>query len=102
MPEDGLVMLYCLTMLQVYNGDEEAVGILEDLNGFYDEMENGDSLEAETQADALVEVLLSFEAKPSKFFRRISLQVFGCIAPEVTLEGIQSLIRVCLPPLFMG
>lgn len=48
-------------------------------------------------SDALVEILLSFASKPSKLFRRMSEQVFGVFANQITADGLQSLISVsCL------
>jgi DNA polymerase phi len=45
-------------------------------------------------SNALVEILLSFASKPSKLFRRMSEQVFGVFADQITADGLQSLISV--------
>ena len=88
----ALVLLYHLTLLQVYNEEAEAVEILEDLNHHYDLFV--EKKEDSIRPDALVEVLLSFASKPSKLLRRISLQAFGAFASQITRDGLQSLIRV--------
>ena len=89
---DGVVLLYHLTLLQVFNGEPEAVEILEDLNSTYSKASRG--TEGLANSDALVEILLSFASKPSKFMRRISLQAFAAFAPRLSPEGLESLIRV--------
>lgn len=45
-------------------------------------------------SNALVEILLSFASKPSQLFRRMSEQVFGVFADQVTADGLQSLTSV--------
>ena len=89
---DGLILLYHLALLQVYSGEAEAVTIVEDLNAYHDKM--AEEVDAFMDADVLVEVLLSFASKPSKFLRKIGLQAFASFAVQITQEGLQSLIRV--------
>ena len=92
---EGLLLLYSLVMFQVYNGDAEAVEILEDLIAFQgSSAENSGRERLEDHYDALIEILLSFAAKPSKFLRRITNTVFEGIVPQVTSKGLQSLVRV--------
>lgn len=54
--------------------------------------EKGDVSDA---SDALVEILLSFASRSSRLFRRVSEQVFGAFADQVTADGLDSLISVC-------
>jgi DNA polymerase phi len=89
---DGIILLYHLALLQVYSGEPEAVTIVEDLNEYHDTLANDDG--SFMGSDVLVEVLLSFASKPSKFLRKISLQAFGSFAAQISQEGLQSLIRV--------
>lgn len=96
--EEGLLLLYCLTLFQVYNGDAEAVEILEDLLAYHEQSEvqsttNG-APKPEDQSDALIEILLSFASKPSKFLRRMINIIFEGIAPRVTSKGLDSLVRI--------
>ena len=89
---EGVILLYHLALLQVYSGEAEAVTIVEDLNAYHDKLADEDK--SFTGSDVLVEVLLSFASKPSKFLRKISLQAFASFAAQVTQDGLQSLIRV--------
>ena len=89
---DGLILLYHLALLQVYSGEAEAVTIVEDLNAYHDEMAEED--DAFMDAEVLVELLLTFASKPSKFLRKVSLQAFASFAAQITQEGLHSLIRV--------
>jgi DNA polymerase phi len=95
---EGLLLLYCLTLFQVYNGDAEAVEILEDLITYHEQYEaqsiQNDSQTAEDQSDALIEILLSFASKPSKFLRRMINIIFEGFAPQVTSKGLESLLRI--------
>ncbi|KAJ5585498.1 uncharacterized protein N7459_005298 [Penicillium hispanicum] len=90
-------LLYSMTVLQVYNGDADAVSMLDELEfchaKFLGEQDSkkGDTSDA---SDALVEILLSFASKQSQLFRRMSEQVFGAFADQVTANGLESLISI--------
>jgi DNA polymerase phi len=91
-----------MTILQVYNGDADAVSMLDELKFCYSRFlghkksEQGPTSEA---SDTLVEILLSFASKQSQLFRRTSEQVFGAFADQITSTGLRSLVAVC--PRFM-
>lgn len=53
--------------------------------------DSGDGADA---SDVLVEILLSFASRPSRLFRRVSEQVFGAFADQITANGLDSLISV--------
>jgi DNA polymerase phi len=90
-------LVYSLTILQVYNGDADAVSMLDELAFCYTKFWGDKKSKKEDKSDAsnaLVEILLSFASKPSKLFRRMSEQVFGVFASQITADGLQSLISV--------
>ncbi|KAJ5102667.1 hypothetical protein N7532_003196 [Penicillium argentinense] len=93
-------LLYSMTVLQVYNGDADAVSMLDELAFCYtkflgDEASKKKKKEDTSDAsDALVEILLSFASKQSQLFRRMSEQVFGAFADQVTENGLESLISI--------
>ncbi|PGH31412.1 DNA polymerase phi subunit [[Emmonsia] crescens] len=89
-------LLYSMTILQVYNGDADAVSMLDELKFCYSKFlgHKSERDEADEASDALVEILLSFASKQSQLFRRMSEQVFGAFADQVTATGLQSLIDV--------
>ncbi|KAL2369832.1 hypothetical protein RJ035_007273 [Blastomyces gilchristii] len=89
-------LLYSMTILQVYNGDADAVSMLDELKFCYSKFlgHKAERDEANEASDALVEILLSFSSKQSQLFRRMSEQVFGAFADQVTATGLQSLIDV--------
>jgi DNA polymerase phi len=90
-------LLYSMTILQVYNGDADAVSMLDEVGFCYDKFwgQKRDKKEDTSDAsDALVEILLSFASKPSQLFRRMSEQVFGVFADQITADGLESLISV--------
>ncbi|EFE33163.1 uncharacterized protein ARB_07915 [Trichophyton benhamiae CBS 112371] len=92
-----LKLLYSLTILQVYNGDADAVSMLDELKMCYDKFlshKKSNDEESGQASDALVEILLSFASKPSHLFRKMSEQVFGAFAEKLTPTGLQSLLAI--------
>ena len=91
-------LLYSMTILQVYNGDADAVSMLDELKFCYSRFlghkksEHGTASEA---SDTLVEILLSFASKQSQLLRRTSEQVFAAFADQITSTGLRSLVGVC-------
>lgn len=91
-------LLYSMTVLQVYSGDADAVSMLDELEFCYAKFlgdESNKKKDTSDASDALVEILLSFASKQSQLFRRMSEQVFGAFADQVTENGLESLISVC-------
>ncbi|KAK5465368.1 DNA-directed DNA polymerase [Exophiala xenobiotica] len=96
---DGLCLLYCLVLFQIYTGQHEAVEILQDLLEYHDHWEASKSTKSKAQtednpADAMIEIILSFASTPSKFLKRITLQIFEAFAPYVSRNGLDSLCRI--------
>ncbi|KKK26584.1 hypothetical protein ARAM_007229, partial [Aspergillus rambellii] len=94
---DAFKLLYSMTILQVYNGDADAVSMLDELDFCYSKIfgdKKSKKEETSEASDALVEILLSFASKPSQLFRRMSEQVFTAFAPSVTETGLESLVSI--------
>lgn len=92
-------MLYGLAILQLYDEDNDAPGILQDLNSYQENQPSRSSEHRDTgKADPMLEILLSFASKPSRFFHRVGLQTFRAFASKVSRSGLQSLIRVRQSP----
>ena len=87
-------LLYSLTILQMYNGDSDAVTILDELRNCYDSLVKHREKDKQGGSEVLVEILLSLVSKPSLLFRRLAQQVFGAFAPCVNATGLQSMIAV--------
>ncbi|KAI9834924.1 MAG: hypothetical protein M1819_002647 [Sarea resinae] len=87
-------LLYSLTILQVYNGDGDAISILDELKACSEKVLDPKKGGGEEASDILVEVLLSFVSKPSVLFRKLAQQVFTAFAADITSEGLQSMITV--------
>lgn len=88
-------LLYALVLLQIYNGDADAVGMLDELKSCYDTLIKHKSKSEQASTDALIEILLGFAAKPSALFRRLASQVFSTCTSDLSQEGLQSMIKVC-------
>ncbi|KAL8732927.1 MAG: hypothetical protein Q9181_003776 [Wetmoreana brouardii] len=91
---DAFDLLCSLTILQIYNGDADAVSMLDELQDCYNLLIKRREEGKEQGAEVLVEVLLGFAAKPSQLFRRLAQQVFGAFASEISRNGLQSMIKV--------
>ena len=92
MAAEGFVLLYSLTLLQVYNGDGDAIMMLDDLDASRKAMaKNKDSGEG---SDAFVEIVLSFLGNPRILFRKIGEEAFSIFASEIGSEGLQSLAEI--------
>lgn len=96
---DGMAMLYALTLLQVYNGETEAAEVLRDVLYYQERHEEQNQTIKESHAEVddsqtMVEILLSIVSQPSKLMRRLALQIFESFAPLMSGNGLQSLIRV--------
>ena len=88
----ALELLYSLTILQVHNEEADAVGILVELNQSFKPLLQQKSRPQDS--GTLIEILLSFIAKPSQLFRRLAQQVFRACASELDDTALQSLIKV--------
>jgi DNA polymerase phi len=92
MAAEGFVLLYSLTLLQVHNGDGDAIMMLDDLDASRKAMaKNKDSGEG---SDAFVEIVLSFLGNPRTLFRKIGEEAFTIFASEIGSEGLQSLAEI--------
>lgn len=83
-----------MTILQVYNGDTEAVSIIHELDTCHQSISEKQNLVGSESFDILLEVLLSFLAKPSALFRKLAGQVFAIFTADVTSDGLQSLVEI--------
>jgi DNA polymerase phi len=95
-PLQALALLYSLVIFQLYNGESEALSILDELKLCYDKLIRHKYI-ADSDADAsevLVELLLSFISKPSALLRKVAQHVFGAFMTEMTAAGLRLMIDV--------
>ncbi|KAL9023585.1 MAG: hypothetical protein Q9196_007111, partial [Gyalolechia fulgens] len=97
---EAFMLLYSLTIVQVYNGDADAVGMLEELHSCYDLLIKDQGKDTQQGSEVLIEILLGFSAKPLQLFKRLTQQVFSAFASEINRNGLQSMIKV--RPLALG
>lgn len=94
MAAEGFMLLYSLTLLQVYNGEGDAVMMLDDLDASRKAMSKKKEGSASQGQDAFVEIVLSFLGNPRTLFRRIGEEAFTIFASEISAEGLQSLTDI--------
>ncbi|KAL3419081.1 DNA polymerase v [Phlyctema vagabunda] len=89
-PLHALALLYSLVIFQLYNGESEAVSILEELKLCYDKLiRHKDTEDSDVEAsEVLVELLLSFISKPSALLRKVTQHVFSAFMGEMTAGGL--------------
>ena len=88
----SLELLYSLTILQVYNEETDAAEILVELNHSFKPLLH--KKKCSQEAATLIEILLSFVAKPSQLFRRLAQEVFTAYASELDGTALQSMVEV--------
>ncbi|KAF2688077.1 hypothetical protein K458DRAFT_440797 [Lentithecium fluviatile CBS 122367] len=90
----GFALLYTFTLLQVYNGDTDAVMMLEDLQTSSKAMLETTKDSATPTQDGFVEILLSFLGNPRTLFHKTAVEAFTIFASALSLEGLRSLTDV--------
>lgn len=95
----ALRLLYSLTILEVYNGDADALAMLDELEQCYKPIRNAFEAEAKPAqhqdgSQAFVEIILSFIAKPSQLFRRMAHHVFNTYASNLRASGMETMLTI--------
>jgi DNA polymerase phi len=95
-PLQALALLYSLVIFQLYNGEPEAVSILDELKVCYDKfIRHKDTEESNVDvSEVLVELLLSFISKPSALLRKVTQHVFGAFMAEINVGGLKLMTDV--------
>ena len=95
---ESFKLLYSLTILQGYEGDQDAIELVDELKSCYDGLlkKKRAGPDADDASGAMVEILLSFASKPSQMFRKMGQSVFGAFTSHLGPGGLHSLIDVSL------
>jgi DNA polymerase phi len=81
--------------LQLYDEDSDAPAILQDLNTYqHSYRRNSPKNNDAGQPESIIEIILSFLFKPSRFFHQSGLLAFRAFTSQVSRSGLQSLARV--------
>ena len=88
------MLLYCLAILQVYDGDGDAVLMLDDLDLSRRVMLNTKQSSKVRDQDPFVEIILSFLGNPRSLFRKIAQESFTIFVSDITSEGLASLTAI--------
>jgi DNA polymerase phi len=94
MAAEGFILLYSLTLLQVYNGEGDAVMMLDDLDVSRKTMLKKAKGPAEEGSDVFVEIVLSFLGNPRTLFRKIGEEALSIFASEISEDGLSSLTAI--------
>jgi DNA polymerase phi len=94
MAAEGFILLYSLTLLQVYNGEGDAVMMLDDLDTSRKAMLKKAKGSAKEGSDVFVEIILSFLGNPRTLFRKIGEEALSIFASEISAEGLSSLTDI--------
>lgn len=85
----ALMLLYSMSFLQALGGDPDSLSMLEDLELCYQSYESSDDTTV-----ILIEILLSFLSRGSAVLRTMAEQVFAAFAPDMTEDGLQSMLDI--------
>lgn len=88
----GLGLLLALLLHEVYDGNVEAVEMLQDAISIANESLAGQNLSR--AADQVLEIIISFMSKPSKFRRRVCTLIFEAFALHISFDGIDSISHI--------
>jgi DNA polymerase phi len=94
MAAEGFILLYSLTLLQVYNGEGDAVMMLDDLDVSRKALLKKAKGSTEKGSDVFVEIVLSFLGNPRTLFRKIGEETLSIFASEISSEGLSSLTDI--------
>jgi len=97
-------LLYSLVILQVYNGESDALSVLEDLQSIQKRILKTNKkskkkavTDEEMEMDpseVLVDILLSFLSKPSMLLKRLAQTVFTSFCDSITRAGLERCFEV--------
>ena len=91
---EGFILIYSLTLLQVYNGEGDAVMMLTDIDTAHTGMFNKNKESTADDPDQFVEIILSFLGNPRTLFHKIGEEAFSIFSSEIRPDGLQSLITI--------
>ncbi|KAK8050433.1 hypothetical protein PG994_012163 [Apiospora phragmitis] len=86
-PSLSLALLYAITILQLYDGDADALTTLEDLKQCSEKLKETDA----AASSLLVEILLSMVSRQSPLMRQITQQVFEAFTPQLSADALEGL-----------
>ena len=90
----GFKLLYSIIILQVYNGEADALNILDEVQDCYTSLSRPGDKEQDPSSEVLIEILLSLVSRQSQLYRRIAQHVFGTFASYINAEGLRSMLKV--------
>lgn len=92
----ALALIYSLAIFQLYNGESEAISVLDELKLCYDKLvRHKDTEDSDMEAsEVLVQLLLSFLSKPSALLRKVSQHVFQAFIGDITSGGLKLITEV--------
>ncbi|KAF2031109.1 hypothetical protein EK21DRAFT_64168 [Setomelanomma holmii] len=91
---EGFILLYSLTILQVYNGEGDAVMMLDDLDVSRKAMLKKAKESTDEGSDVFVEIVLSFLGNQRTLFRKIGEEALSIFASEISAAGLSSLTDI--------
>lgn len=91
--EKALLMLTCVTILQAFTGDPDALSLLDELSDYHDSLKDPQDSREDTN-DSMMELLLSIAARPSQSNRKLIEQVFGALAAGLSENSMQSMLDI--------
>ncbi|ODV98359.1 hypothetical protein PACTADRAFT_48137 [Pachysolen tannophilus NRRL Y-2460] len=92
-------LLFSMSILQVYAGDEESIGVIQELTVAFDKIFNFEDESGNTQSESiemLLEIVLSFISQKSALLKRLSLLVWENLSKDLTAANFDMLYDILL------
>lgn len=90
--EQGLALLIATLVYEVYDGEGESAEMLEDVNAMAEDVLA--KADENKVADHMIDIVLSFMSRASKYHRRVGSLVFEAFAGHMSREGLRSLTDI--------
>ncbi|CDK24243.1 unnamed protein product [Kuraishia capsulata CBS 1993] len=90
-------LLFSSTLLQLYSGDAESVGIFQELQVAYEKVFAGeDESDKEEATGILLDILLSFLTQHSVFMKKLAMTVWESILGDISESNLEVLYEILL------
>ena len=86
-------LLYALTLLQIYNGEPDAIATIEDLESSFDAITQRQEIDSRTVI-VLIEIILSSLSRSLTLYRIVAMRCFTTLSYVLTEDAMMSLFNI--------
>lgn len=86
-------LLYSLALLQIYNGEPDAIATIDDLESFFDAVSQRQKIDSRTVI-VLIDIILSSLSKSLTLYRIVAMRCFTALTYVLNEDAIMSLFNI--------